>query len=156
AIGGRWRNAGGVQVMASAATALVAGLVPLVAASLNHFDPGGRWVAYHALETGWLLVGAVACAMLCWPGRVKSIVIQDFAPHHLLVAAITGLAALLAILGNSRDPAQPWWSLSLVVSSSAIAAALGLRSRSQPYAFASTALAATGTALFWLSPSMRL
>lgn len=155
AIGGRWRNTVGVQVMASAATALVAGLVPLVAASLNHFDPGGRWVAYHALETGWLLVGAVACAMLCWPSRVNSIVIQDFAPHHLLVAAITGLAALLAILGNSRDPAQPWWSLSLVVTSSVIAAGLALRSRNQPYAFASTVLAATGTTLFWVSPSIR-
>ena len=115
-------------------TALVAVLVPLVAASLNHFDPGPQWIAYHALETGWLIVGALACAVVCLPARLKPAALLDLAPHHLLVALITGLAASLAILGSSRDPAQPWWSLAITVVASAIAAALALQRRSQPYA----------------------
>jgi hypothetical protein len=137
--------------LGDAATWLAAGLVVLVAASLNRFDTGGQWIAYHALEAGWLLVGAAACAAVCWrEGR------SGVFPNHLSAALLGSLVTALAVRGNFADPNQPWWSLAGALGGCAIATALGLALRSQPYAFASTALAALSFVLLWFAPKSSL
>ena len=49
--------------LGDAAAWLAAGLAVLVATTLHRYDTGGQWVAYHALEAGWLLVSAAACGL---------------------------------------------------------------------------------------------
>src|SRR5262249_1419524 len=105
---------------------------------------------YHALETGWLLVGAVGCGFLGWPLRQKAH--PTTGPHHLLVAAVTACAALLAIAGNGRHPSQPWWSLGTVAAAAMISSSLSLNRRSQAYAYVSTVLAGVAAAVFWFAP----
>ena len=40
--------------------------------------------------------------MVCWPARMKPLAILDLAPHHLLLAVITGLAALSITIPLTR------------------------------------------------------
>ncbi|HZN35775.1 MAG TPA: hypothetical protein VFB80_18225, partial [Pirellulaceae bacterium] len=127
---------------------LLAASVPLLAATLNQFDGLGRWFAYHTLEAGWLAVAAIACVAVCsrqWLGER----LARIAPHHFSATAIAVLVVFLAIRGDLQDPGQPWWSLAGALGCAAIATTLGLARRSQPYAFAATALAGLAVLLFW-------
>ncbi len=159
--------------LGDAAAWSLAALVPLMAASLDRLDRGGQFVAYHALEIGWLAVAAVAGGLACaaaWRrgsgvfGGQSSAIIEGlsppktpdpiwFVPRHFSAALLAALVVFLAIRANRIDPAQPWWSLACVLACGAIATALGLARRSQPYAFASTGLAGLAVVLFWNAPA---
>jgi hypothetical protein len=140
-----------LDYLGGGATLFAAALVPLIASTLNRFDSGAQWLAYHTLEVGWLAVGALGCALLLL--RRLSARLATIAPHHLAVAIITGLVVALAIRGNQTDPAQPWWSLGSAVGACAFATLLGVSQRSQPYAYASTAFAGLAVPLFWTAPA---
>ncbi|MDX1946404.1 MAG: hypothetical protein SFU86_13470 [Pirellulaceae bacterium] len=134
------------------------GLVPLIAASANYLDPGGRWVAYHVVEAGWLAVGllgvmAASCQAnsLSEPARQR---LARWRPNHLSVLAVLLLLATLAIRGNGSDPAQPWWSLATSAGAAFLAAVLGLSRRSQPYAWLSVALVGLATILMLAAPAV--
>src|SRR5207247_228399 len=119
-----WRASGRLEIpgLVNAATWLAAALIPLVAATINRWDRGGQWLAYHAVEGGWLAVSGVACGLVCWKARSSRL--ARLTPHHLSVAFITTLVVFLAIRGNRLDPAQPWWSLGGTLGCCAIATAL--------------------------------
>ena len=109
-----WRAGGRLEIagLPDAATWLAAGLVPLVAASINRLDRGGQWLAYHALEAGWLAIGAVACGLVCWSRRTGS---SRVAQMRRTISRPQYSPALSwhswPFDGNQRDPGQPWWSL---------------------------------------------
>src|SRR5262245_51103471 len=138
---------------------LGAGVVALIAASINRLDAGGQWLAFHTLEAGWLAVSAVACGLVCFAALTPALSQRErgwfgrLAPHHPSVAILTALVVWLAVRGNDSDPLQPWWSLGATLGACAIATTLGVARRSQPYAFASTALAGLAVVLLWIAPA---
>ena len=138
------------------AAAILAAVVVLVAASVNHFDTGGQWIVYHVLTAGWIIAGALTCGTVIVRAiksrDMGSAAWQSFLPHHLAAALIAALVTALAIRGNWSDPVQPWWSLAAAASSFLIATALGLACRSQLYAYASTLLAGIAATLYWFAP----
>jgi hypothetical protein len=154
------------------AIALLAGIVVLVAASVNQLDTRGQWIAYHTLTAGWMVVGALACAGAVIraalippsplvgegpgvrgesPFSAKSW--SSLLPHHFAAALLAAPLVMLAIRGNWSDPNQPWWSLAAAGGSFLIATVLGLACRSQLYAYASTFLAGLAISLFWFAPA---
>jgi hypothetical protein len=147
-----WRLAGTSEMhgIGGAALGLLAGIISLAGATINRFDGRGEWLAYHALEGGWLTLGVVACALVAWrwqPGRARWLL-----PQHALLAVLAGLIVALALRGNASDPGQPWWSLAGACAGCGMVVCLGLVRRSQPYAYAATLLAVLPVALFWNAP----
>ncbi len=75
-------------------------------------------------------------------------------PLAIWATAIGGTVVLLAIRNNwihfePLDPYRPWWAAGLAAVAAALAAALALRGRNQPYAYASVML--TGLAASFVS-----
>jgi hypothetical protein len=138
------------------AVALAAAVVVLVATTIGRNDTTVDWLAYHALEAGWLGVGVVVAAVVCVMGARPSLAlgrIRRWLPHHAAGAMLAAALVALAVRGNWRDPAEPWWSLGISVGGLAMVTAIGLALRRQTYAHASVLLAGLAAALFWFAPS---
>ncbi|WP_254512142.1 hypothetical protein [Anatilimnocola floriformis] len=87
--------------------------VPLVALRAELGNTPNVWIAYHVLETGWLLLAAVvavSCAWLAQSSRSeKRLERRGFAPHHVIGAILCASTIALAIRGNEFDPREPYW-----------------------------------------------
>lgn len=139
---------GSLHATAQLLCPLATALVPLVAATAAGLEAGGStWLAYHTLEVGWLVV---ALAVL-GTGRWRLATAAPAGLTGLLVVLLVGLA----LRGNESDPQQPWWSLITLAGAAVLAAAAALLRRSQPWAWASWALAGLTTFIFCISPGGR-
>ncbi len=132
-------------------------LMGLAAASCAKWNSTDSWVAYHVLLGGWIAVSvlsATGALLLTYAVRLRDLENwQAILPAAVRWAtAVGGAVLLLATRCLWEDPDTPFWSVVAVGIIALMAAALGVRGRSQKYAHASTILAVLATAFAWLRP----
>jgi len=136
---------------------LLTGGVALAAATIDRYDSGRTWLAYHTLVGGWLGLLALATVAVCLRARIQRVFStrEWISLGHVAQGIVTVLGLLLVVLavrGNYADPAQPWWSFAASVGVTTAATILGIRLCRQPYAYASIAGAVLTVVLFWSAP----
>jgi hypothetical protein len=102
------------------------------AAKGNSLHP---WLSYHTLIGLWLTLGWVAVSLSCWhtwrtTRPAESVSLARWA------TAITAAVAGLILRGCIHDPWNPWWTLTSWGVAMAAITALGIRGRSQRFAYA--------------------
>lgn len=156
--------------------AYICGMVALLAAGTGSLNTPDRWAAYHVLECGWLGLAAFA-TVAAWfvthliqladassredatsenlyrielDDRFLTALKEGMAPAVRWAGVMSALVVILAVRGAFGDPGHPWWSTTCTGLVAMLAGLLSLHGRSQPYAYASTVLAAlAGTFVWW-------
>jgi hypothetical protein len=137
-------------------------LAAFAACSVDGMDASRQWLAYHVLSLAWLAVSAIGTAAVVIVALIgKRSTTSDGSPrplvaalnvYHFSAAAIALAVAALGIRGATADPHVPLWSLIATLGPLAILSALVLARRSQPYAYASVALAGLAAVLLLVAP----
>jgi hypothetical protein len=131
------------------------------ACSADGLDASRQWLAYHVLTGAWLAVSAIGATAVVIRAFLMSSGPAEGSPrpqvaalgvHHVSAAGIALAVAALGIRGATADPHVPLWSLIATLGPLVILAALGLARRSQPYAYASVALAGLAAVLLLVAP----
>ncbi len=111
--------------------------------------PQPAWLGYHCLTISLLSVGLLLAATACWAtwvDRLKHCVTQ----LAIWATCISTAALVLIVRGCVDDPLGPWWTVGTCGAVAATLALLGLRARSQWYAYATWAIGIFTVTFYWV------
>ncbi len=108
----------------------------------------GAWRAFHILMLAWSST-AIAATALTWVAPRWKWNSEAVAIAIRWAAVLSVSTLLLAAQATFFDSASPWWSFAVALMMVCVAGALGFRTRSQVYAYASTIMSAAAVSMVW-------
>jgi len=107
----------------------------------------GTWQGYHALMIVWAATAALATAVSLRGGWQASPSVADIASRW--PSGLIFLTVLLSLRAVPADPQTPWWSFGVTLGAAFLIGILGVRWRSQRYAYVSALLSGTAVSMAW-------